>query len=213
MEESALQPGTDMSDTCGACGATLEPSETIHVAGNGPRCYSCFNREIAERIGVEHDEPCFQPVVLEDADGVRHTFLIRSILVPTGHELEAVEKTDSDRPGYRFAVLGDFEADPWALCQRLFARMREAVTTRHVRRTEFGWQLTSDQRLVGRIEWDPESDARLPLVVIDGKAFSWEQVGRLLMTFEGFTLEVRIRDTIEIVGEVPLLQNGEGSAS
>ena len=123
--------------------------------------------------------------------------------MPTGHELEAVEKTEGDRPGYRFAVLGDFEADPWELFQRLYASMRDAVATRHVRRSEFGWQLTSDQRLVGRIEWDPESDGRLPLVVIDGKAFTWEQVGHMLMTFEGFTLEARVKDTIEIVGDVP----------
>jgi hypothetical protein len=134
---------------------------------------------------------------------VRRTFLIRSILVPTGHGLEAVGKTDDDRPGYQFAVLGDFDADPWELFERLFATMRDAVATRHVRRSELGWQLTSDQRLVGRIEWDPESEARLPLVVIDGKAFSWEQVGHMLMTFEGFTLEARVKDTIELVGDVP----------
>lgn len=192
-----------MSDTCRACGATLGPAETIHVAGEGPRCYPCVNREIAERIGLDYDEPKFQPIVLEDADGTPHTFLIRSVLVPTGHELEAVEKTEGDRPGYRCAVLGGFEADPWDLFQRLYASMRDAVATRHVRRTEFGWQLTSDQRLVGRIEWDPESDARLPLVVIDGKGFTWEQVGHMLMTFEGFTLEARVKDTIEIVGGVP----------
>ena len=74
------------------------------------------------------------------ADGTPHTFIIRSILVPTGHELEAVEKTDDERPGYRFAVLGDFEADPWELFQRLYASMRDAVATQHVRRSEFGWQ-------------------------------------------------------------------------
>lgn len=44
---------------------------------------------------------------------------------------------------------------------------------------------------------------RLPLVVIDGKAFSWEEVGHMLMTFEGFTLEARVKDTIELVGDVP----------
>ena len=48
--------------------------------------------------------------------------------------------------------------------------MRDAVATRHIRRSEFGWQLTSDQCLVGRIESDAESDGRLPLVVIDGQA-------------------------------------------
>jgi hypothetical protein len=63
--------------------------------------------------------------------------------------------------------------------------------------------LTSDHRLVGRIEWDPESEARLPVVVIDGKAFSWEEVGHMLMTFDGFTLEARVKDTIELVGDLP----------
>jgi hypothetical protein len=154
-------------------------------------------------MGLDYDAPQFQPVVLADADGAPHTFFIRSILVPTGHELEAVEKTENDRPGYRFAVLGDFDADPWELFQRLFASIRDAVATRHVRRSEFGWQLTSDHRLVGRIEWDPRSEARLPLVVIDGKAFSWEEVGHMLMTFEGFTLEAHVKDTIELVGDVP----------
>jgi len=52
-----------------------------------------------------------------------------------------------------------------------------------------------------RIEWDPDSDVRLPLVVIDGKALTWEQVGHMLMTFEGFTIEARIKDTIEVVGD------------
>lgn len=32
-------------------------------------------------------------------------------------------------------------------------------------------------------------------MLIDGKTFTWEQVGHMLMTFEGFTLEARIKDT------------------
>jgi hypothetical protein len=79
--------------------------------------------------------------------------------------------------------------------------MRTEIATRHVHRTEFGWQLTSEDRLVGRIEWDPNSDVRLPLIVIDGRPFTWEQVGHMLMTFEGFTLEARITDTIEVFGK------------
>jgi hypothetical protein len=74
------------------------------------------------------------------------------------------------RPRFRTEQEGPF-------CFPCFASMRDAVATGHVRRSEFGWQLSSDQCLVGRIEWDPESDAHLPLVVIDGKAFSWETGG------------------------------------
>ncbi len=43
--------------------------------------------------------------------------------------------------------------------------------------------------------------ARLPLVVIDGKPFTWEQVGHMLMTFEGFTLEAWVNDPIEVLGD------------
>jgi hypothetical protein len=190
-----------METKCGACGRSLGSFESIHVAGEGPRCYPCFNRETADRLGIDFDEPQFQPIVVADADGTEHAFTIRSMLVPTGHEMEAIETIGTGTVGYRFAVLGDFEADSWELLQRLSATMRREVGIRHVHRTQFGWQLTDDQRLTGRIEWDPDSDTRLPMIVIDGKPFTWEQVGHMLMTFEGFTLEARIRDTIDVVGD------------
>lgn len=193
-----------MSTKCGVCGKAIGSFEVIHVAGEGARCYPCFNRVIADRLDMDFDEPEFQPIVLEDADGTLHTFKIRSMLVPTGHELEALEIVSEGRVGYRFAVLGDFDADVWELFQRLYATMRREVAIRHVQRTEFGWQLTSAHHLVGRIEWDADSEGRLPLVVVDGKVFTWDQLGRMLMTFEGFTIEARIKDTIEIIGDEPV---------
>jgi len=75
-------------------------------------------------------------------------------------------------------------------------RMRNAMAVRHVTRTEFGWQVTTDRRLVGRIEYDPDAD-RIPRLVVDGRSFTWDEVGRMLMTFEGFTLVARIEDTID----------------
>lgn len=173
-----------MSTICGICGRSVESFETVHVAGEGPRCYAWFNLETGNRLSLEFDEPHLHPIVLKDADGTPHTFKIRSMLVPTGHEMEALEVVDDARAGYRFAVLGDFQAQAWELFQRLYATMRREMASRHVHRTDFGWQLTSDQHFLGRIEWDQESDGRVPLIVIDGKAFTWEQVGRMLMTFE-----------------------------
>ena len=60
------------------------------------------------------------------------------MLVPTGHEIEALETIDDPHEGYRFAILGDFEADPWELFRRLYAKMRAEIATRHVERTELG---------------------------------------------------------------------------
>lgn len=189
--------------SCGVCGTTIETFETISVAGVGDRCYSCFNRETADQLGLTFDNTPLQPVVVADADGESHTFEIRSMLVPTGHAMDAVEATTERRSGYRFQVLGDHEADALTLFQQLYAKMRREMATRHVEHTQFGWKVTSNHRLVGRIEWDPDNEGAVPLLIVDGKAFTWEQVGRMLMTFEGFTLDARIEDSIELVDDVP----------
>jgi hypothetical protein len=65
--------------------------------------------------------------------------------------------------------------------------------------------MTRGDRLVGRIEWDDRTGGRVLALVVDGKAFSWDEVGRMLMTLEGFTLHARVEDSIEVVGG-PLLQ-------
>ena len=138
---------------CGVCGKVVGSFDLISVAGVGDRCHPCFNREMADRLGIDFDHTPFQPIVIADADGVPHTFQVRSMLVATGHEMEALEITNDGELGYCFRVLGDVEADAWALFRELYANMRREMARRHVEQTESGWQLTADHRLVGRIEW------------------------------------------------------------
>ena len=102
--------------------------------------------------------------------------------------------------GYRFEILGDLEADAQDLFRLLRERIRQALSVRHVQQTEHGWQLTQAHRLSGVIEWDAETDGALPLLIVDGRTFTWDQIGRMLMTFEGFTLKAIVEDTIELVG-------------
>jgi hypothetical protein len=51
----------------------------------------------------------------------------------------------------------------------------------------------------------PPCNRRSDAVRTDGRPFSWDEVGRMLMTFEGSTLHARVEDSIEIVGG-PLLE-------
>ena len=62
---------------------------------------------------------------------------------------------------YRFAILGDLEADAQELFTRRRERIRQGLSVRHVRETEHGWELTQAQRLRGVIEWDPETEGAL----------------------------------------------------
>jgi hypothetical protein len=40
---------------CGRCGKMLHAYDSISVADTGERCYRCFNKELAERLGVDFD--------------------------------------------------------------------------------------------------------------------------------------------------------------
>jgi hypothetical protein len=181
------------------------------VAAVGERCYRCFNEESADILGIEFDNTPIAPIEVTDVDGVRRRFEIRSMLVGTGHAMSAREvKTRDSEAGYRFEILGDHEADPRDLLNLLHERIRQGLSVRHVQQTEHGWQLTEADRLSGVIEWDPETDDGLPLLIVDGRTFTWDQIGRMLMTFEGFTLNATVQDTIEVVGG-PLADGRLGS--
>ena len=186
---------------CGLCGKILRPYDSISVAEVGERCYRCFNEESADRLGVDFDNTPIAPIVVTDVDGVRRRFEIRSMLVGTGHAMSAREvRNRGAEGGYRFEILGDLEADAQDLFRLLRERIRLGLSVRHVQQTEHGWQLTQAHRLSGVIEWDPETDGALPLLIVDGRTFTWDQIGRMLMTFEGFTLNAIVEDTIELVG-------------
>lgn len=198
-----------MSATCGRCGQIIRSDATISVSGAGQRCYRCFNEEMSARVGVAFDNTPLDPIVLADHDGVLRTFAIQSMLAPTGHAMFAQEVPRRAGGGYRFEVLGDFEADAWELFKRLYEKMRREMMARHIEQTEHGWQLTERDELVGRIEWNEDTDGATPVLVVDGKALTWDEVGRMLMTFEGFTLHAVVKDSIEVVGG-PLADPGDG---
>jgi hypothetical protein len=93
----------------------MRSDETISVTGVGERFYRCFNEEAAGRLGVAFDNTPLQSVELTDADGAIRAFEIRSMLVPTGHEMIAQEVPPRERGSHRFAVLGDVEVDALTL--------------------------------------------------------------------------------------------------
>ncbi len=166
---------------------------------------------MADRLGIAFDNTPIVPIVVADADGVRHRFEIRSMLVGTGHAMYAREVGSRDAAGgYRFEILGDFEANAQDLFKLLRDRIRQGLSVRHVQPSEHGWQLTPAHRLSGVIEWDPGTEGVLPLLIVDGQTFTWDQIGRMMVTFEGCTLNAIVEDTIEVVGG-PLADGRLGS--
>lgn len=197
---------------CDACRGATPNHRSVHVTGRGDLCFTCFNDEMATRMGVDFDKTQLASVVLEDTAGESHTFEIVSRLCATGHAMEALEVENGEARGYSFSVLGDFEVDAMALFGQLYERMRQGLAATHVREGDLGWQLTDDHRLSGRIEWDEAGGGEVPCVVVDGKSFTWNQVGKMLMAYEGFVVEMKIRDHTEIVDDRLLGDDGDRRA-
>ena len=94
---------------------------------------------MADRIGVDFDNRPLQPIVIADADGFPHTFQIRSMLVATGHEMEALEITNDGQLGYCFRMLAESRPMSWNCFERCMrgcvARWRTATSNANKKKT------------------------------------------------------------------------------
>ena len=188
---------------CRACGATSDPSGLVHLVTEGTRCYPCFDEYVRTHSGDSPLRAAFPAIVVTDVNGMPHVFELRATLSAEGHELEAAEVVPYPRTGYRFAVAGPTTASNLALFSQLHATIRDALGRRHVELTEFGWQITADRVVSGRLEWDPDNDGVMPMVAIDGRSFTWEQLGRMLSTYEGCAITLTVNDAASPLRDEP----------
>ncbi|WP_031358042.1 DUF7713 domain-containing protein [Caballeronia sordidicola] len=184
---------------CAACGTNVPPYETVNTTNEGLSgrllCTACFNREMAHHAGIDNFGSIkFEPVHLNDANGVAHEFHFRTLLFGDKLSLESFESTSDDEPsGYRFQIIGDPLADQFVLLGMLIEKMRRSLAVIHIRDTDLGLQIIDDT-VRGRIEWDGSDDSRMPCVVIDGRRVEWDELGHMLMTFEGWQFKLEVHD-------------------
>lgn len=200
MSDEGEPSGTTV---CAACGTAVPTYDVVSYGsierGYRALCTNCFNVEVASALGVEHFEHVrFEPVVMTDCAGEQHEFHFRIRLLGDMMALEAFELKAGVPGGYQFEMLGEPDDDPLPLLGKLIERMRRSLSVRYLVSDEDGGHI-ADQTVRGRIEWDEAGDGRTPLLVIDGREVSWDEFGRMLMSFEGWQFRLAIRDRSEDV--------------
>jgi hypothetical protein len=186
------------NETCSACGSEVASRDGVFLsAGEDTRflCSRCYNETVAEYLGLEYEHVEFEPVTLEDQDGVPHTFQFRSRLFGDRLALEALEIGPEE--GYEFSVIAHAEQDLFVTFRGLFERIRRELARRHIEPEGGGYQITDDGVVRGRITSDPDALDRLPLLVVDGKPVTWEDFGRMVSAYEGFRFKLEIFDSCE----------------
>jgi len=201
MRDQGKQSGSTIC--CDACGTAVPAYDVVNYGSNeqGYRelCNRCFNAEVASALGLERFENVrLHPVVMTDCAGERHEFHFRMRLLGSMAALEAFELAGGAPGGYQFQILGKPDDEPLSLLGRLIERMRRSLSVEHLVHSEYGMQI-ADRTVCGRIEWDESEDGRVPLLVIDGQEVSWDELGRMLMSFEGWQFRIAICDRSEAV--------------
>jgi hypothetical protein len=134
-----------------------------------------------------------------DGRGTEHEFRFRTRLFGPGMAIDAFELRDGSPAGYEFQVIGEPDDDPLELLGKLIGKMRRALALTHIEDTDHGPQVNDRLILRGTVDSDPDEDHRVPMVVIDGREISWDELGRMVATFEGWQFKLEFRDRSEEV--------------
>src|ERR1039457_4924861 len=199
---SRVERGSANQTRCATCGQVTPDYDIVNCGsiedGYRELCNQCLNAEVAKSDGLDKFEHVrFEPVELADCTGEAHVFHFRTRLFGPGVSLDAFELRDGYPAGYQFQIIGDPADDLLGLLGRLVEKMRRALSIKHLRRGDLVLEIADEQVVRGLIEWDDAHDSRVPVVVVDGREITWEEFGRMLMTFEGWQFRLEIRDKSE----------------
>jgi hypothetical protein len=188
---------------CESCGSEVPDYDIVNYGsvehGYRQLCNQCFNAEVATAKGPENFENRrFDPIVMSDCAGDEHEFHFRTRLLGAVVAMDAFEVKRGQPAGYQFQIVDDSEVELISLLVRLIERMRRRLSVKDLVQSDQRLEI-ADQTVRGRIEWDESKDGHMPLLVIDGREVSWEELGRMLMTFEGWQFRMEIRDRSEEV--------------
>jgi len=186
------------NETCSACGTKVASYNGVLLsAKEGTRflCSRCYNETVAEYLGLDYEHVAFEPVTLEDRDGMPHTFQFRTRVFSDQLSLEALETGPQE--GYEFAVIADAEQDLFVTFRQLFERIRRELGRRHIESEGEGYRIADAAVVRGQITSDPDAFDRLPLLIIDGRPATWEELGRMVSPYEGFRFKLEFFDRSE----------------
>ena len=171
---------------CSGCSSTPAPVVVDGVAF----CGRCGDHAIAAATGwpVLPEPPAAE--VITGPDGRSHTLVYRITRWPGGVTAYAEEIGAAQDTGYHISLFADHDGDVRDLLSRLLTTARAEIAQQYLEADEWGgWGLVGDE-IRGRLTSD--DDDELPLVVIDGRPLPWRDLGRILTSYEGWSIEIHL---------------------
>lgn len=165
-------------------------------SSNGPKTSRFGENLLLSMIAMEaaEDEQDDREVMEEyhlDCQGKKRLFRIQSYGGGVATFLTAQEILEDGDPGMRVLLRFNEETEPPPYFE-LRTKIEERLAVRDLIRDPDSGRLEALTGLIrASITSDRETDLA-PMLVIDGEQVSWEEFGRLLTTYEGWGLHIRI---------------------
>jgi hypothetical protein len=176
-------------DKCGMCGKDA----TIMIHSNGeksePLCAKCHNIIMAELTNTDFPNKIPEYIFFEDCNKEMHKFDIELMIFPHCKSLKARETADTE---YLFDVYGKLEDSFLLMWEKLIKKITKMLSVKYI--VDDSWK---NDRVVGYIKYNSKTERHD--VVIDGKTYSWNELGTKLGTYEGFQIKIEISDITEDV--------------
>ena len=154
-------------------------------------CSDCFNKRIGRMYDIEIMKVKQRSFLLEDQSRNKHFFRVKKIIVPTGFLLKAQEFIDDEPKGYVFDVHGEVDCDQIKLEDDLLKKVKEGLAYQSTEKSDISGDVLKE-KVCGRIESNVDCDSTGPIMLIDGKEYTWEAFGEMLMMYEGWKFKLEL---------------------
>lgn len=177
-------PGTSRCSDCRSPRAAVRLDDRV-------LCDGCADRRLSSTTGWPELVPAPPAEIITGPDGRSHLIGYRIMRMPGGITAMAEENGDDLDAGYRVELTIDHDGDQAALPDHLRAAAHSAIGRLYLEPDEWhGWGLAEDE-VAGRLVEDGSGDGP-PGVVVDGRLLSWEDLGRLLSPYAGWSFQLRL---------------------
>lgn len=187
-------------DCCESCGA----SEARASLGGTPLCDRCFDRRIASITGFPELPDAPPDLSLRDSHGESRPMRFRVWRAPSGIVVDLEEVGRPLGEGFRFSVVGGHHGDVAELIAQVSKSARQEMRRRYLtpNPNREGWLLAGDE-IRGWLTWSDKAvnGVGTPYdAVIEGRAMSWDDLGRALEAFEGFRFRLTLEGRNDVAG-------------
>ena len=174
------------SGSCEDCGKPVK----VYIDDNngtevGRLCEGCYNKMMAELTGAVMPDNIPNHITVKDKRGKPHEFELEFMIFQSGMELIAREIGKTKRKAEVFSRLdGSYDT----LQSLLVRRIKKMLNTTY---------MTADGSLIGMkavgyIDWNRRRQEHD--IVIDGKPYTWNELGKIISSFEGWNIKIEFGD-------------------